>query len=154
MSLTLIVPAVEDRPEPTPVREPSSTLDVSDLSILREPFESPRRSSQALRPSARNPRRTAARPAAMVRELGGRTEAALRREVDRFFATRSGLSHADQAGRSRGPCRGSATNSSTTRAAPSARPRPSKTPPMPTPCSSWSATSSASPTRTTPTAPS
>ena len=32
----------------------------------------------------------------MVRELGGRTEAALRCELDRFFATRSGLSHADQ----------------------------------------------------------
>ena len=33
----------------------------------------------------------------MVRELGGRTEATLRRELDRFFATRSGLSHADRA---------------------------------------------------------
>jgi hypothetical protein len=93
MSLTLIVPAVEDRPEPTPVREPSSTLDVSDLSILREPFESLPAIVAAVRSEPPPHRRQAA---AMVRELGGRTEAALRRELDRFFATRSGLSHADQ----------------------------------------------------------
>jgi hypothetical protein len=93
MSLTLIVPAVEDRPEPTPVREPSSTLDVSDLSILREPFESLPAIVAAVRSEPPPHRRQAA---AMVRDLGGRTEAALRRELDRFFATRSGLSHADQ----------------------------------------------------------
>ena len=32
----------------------------------------------------------------MIRGLGGRTEAALRRELDRFFAARPDLSHADR----------------------------------------------------------
>jgi glutamyl-tRNA reductase len=35
--------------------------------------------------------------AALIRQLGGRTEAALRRELDRFFAARPDLSHADRA---------------------------------------------------------
>ena len=35
--------------------------------------------------------------AAMIRQLGGRTDAALRRELDRFFAARPGLSPADRA---------------------------------------------------------
>lgn len=96
MSLTLIVPAVEDRPEPTPVREPSSTLDVSDLSILREPFESLPAIVAGVVAVRSEPPPHRHQAAAMVRELGGRTEAALRRELDRFFATRSGLSHADQ----------------------------------------------------------
>ena len=96
MSLTLIVPAVEDRPEPTPVREPSSTLDVSDLSILREPFESLPAIVAGVAAVRSEPPPHRRQAAAMVRELGGRTEAALRRELDRFFATRSGLSHADQ----------------------------------------------------------
>ena len=33
----------------------------------------------------------------VIRQLGGRTDAALRRELDRFFAARPGLSHADRA---------------------------------------------------------
>jgi glutamyl-tRNA reductase len=33
----------------------------------------------------------------IIRRLGGRTDAALRRELDRFFAARPGLSHADRA---------------------------------------------------------
>ena len=32
----------------------------------------------------------------MIRGLGGRTESALRRELDRFFAARPDLSHADR----------------------------------------------------------
>ena len=53
----------------------------------------PRRSSQAARPSARHPRRTAA----LIRQLGGRTEAELRRELDRFFAAHPAWSDADRA---------------------------------------------------------
>jgi hypothetical protein len=37
------------------------------------------------------------RAAALIRQLGGRTEAALRRELDRFFAARPDLSDADRA---------------------------------------------------------
>ena len=34
--------------------------------------------------------------AAILRQIGGRTDAALRRELDRFLASRPGLSHADR----------------------------------------------------------
>ena len=37
------------------------------------------------------------RAAALIRQLRGRTDAALRRELGRFFATRPDLSHADRA---------------------------------------------------------
>ena len=96
MSLTLIVPAVEDRPEPTPVREPSSTLDVSDLSILRESFESLPAIVAGVAAVRSEPPPHRRQAAAMVRELGGRTEAELRRELDRFFAARPDLSDADR----------------------------------------------------------
>jgi glutamyl-tRNA reductase len=35
--------------------------------------------------------------AAVIRQIGGRAEVAMRRELDRFFTARPGLSHADRA---------------------------------------------------------
>jgi glutamyl-tRNA reductase len=37
------------------------------------------------------------RAAALIRQLGGRIDGALRRELDRFFSARPGLSHSDRA---------------------------------------------------------
>ncbi len=48
----------------------------------------------AVRPASRQHRR---RTAALIRQLGGRTEADLRRELDRFFAARPDLGDADRA---------------------------------------------------------
>ena len=96
MSLTLIVPAVEDRPEPSRSASLHRPFMSSDLSILREPFESLPTivaGVAAVRSESPPHRRQAA---ALIRELGGRTEAELRRELDRFFAARSDLSDADR----------------------------------------------------------
>ena len=94
--MRLIIPAVDGRPAPMPVDGPSSSHHQHELSTHREPPASTPTIVEggAAVGSASPPHRRQA--AAMVRELGGRTEAALRRELDRFFATRSGLSHADQ----------------------------------------------------------
>ena len=97
MSLTLIVAAVEDRPEPTPVREPSASHHQHEPSTRREPpacTPAIAAGGAAVRSTPLPHRRQAA---AMVRELGGSTEAALRRELDRFFAARPDLSDADRA---------------------------------------------------------
>jgi hypothetical protein len=94
MSTSLIAPAV-DHP-PVPFHEHSSVCDEHDASIHRGSTERTLASAEsgaAVR-SPSPPHRSAA--AAMIRGLGGRTESALRRELDRFFAARPDLSHADR----------------------------------------------------------
>ena len=94
--MRLIVPSIDHRPASRPVGEPSAPHHQHEPSTHREPSASTPtivEGGAAVRSEPPPHRRQAA---AMVRELGGRTEAALRRELDRFFATRSGLSHADQ----------------------------------------------------------
>jgi glutamyl-tRNA reductase len=76
MSNSLIAPVVDHRP--APFREPSA-IGVEGCAADR---------------AASPPHRSAA--AAMIRGLGGRTESALRRELDRFFAARPDLSPADR----------------------------------------------------------
>ena len=76
MSNSLIAPVVDHRP--APFREPSAIC-VDGGAADR---------------AASPPHRSAA--AAMIRGLGGRTESALRRELDRFFAARPDLSPADR----------------------------------------------------------
>jgi hypothetical protein len=76
MSLGLILPAFDHRPTTTAMDEPAASL------------------AEPGRPASAPPRR---RAAALIRQLGGRTEATLRRELDRFFAARPELSHADRA---------------------------------------------------------
>ena len=94
MSTSLIAPVV-DHPR-APFREPSPVCDEHDVSIHRGPTERARASveSGAAVRSPSPPHRSAA--ATMIRGLGGRTESALRRELDRFFAARPDLSHADR----------------------------------------------------------
>jgi hypothetical protein len=97
MSLSLIVTAVDHRTASTPVREASASLLQDDLSIHCEPPASPPtivEGGAAVR-SASPPH--CRRAAAMIRQLSGRTEAVLRRELDRFFAGRPDLSRADRA---------------------------------------------------------
>jgi hypothetical protein len=95
MSMILIAPTVDHRP--VPVCEPSASLEEHDLSVNREPPECTRATveGRAAVRSASPPHRRYA--ADMIRRLGGRTEATLRRELDRFVASRPGLSHADRA---------------------------------------------------------
>ena len=95
MSMSMINPAV-DHP-PAPVREPSACLLEHELSINGERRESTRATVEndaAVCSASLAHRRQAA---AMIRGLGGRTETALRRELERFFAARSDLSHEDRA---------------------------------------------------------
>jgi Glutamyl-tRNAGlu reductase, dimerisation domain len=95
MSMILIAPPVDHRP--APVCEPSASLEEHDLSLHLEQPECTRATvegSAAVR-SAPPPHRRYA--ADMIRRLGGSTEATLRREVDRFLASRPGLSPADRA---------------------------------------------------------
>jgi hypothetical protein len=94
MSTSLIAPAV-DHPR-APFRVHSPVCDEHDVSIHRGPTERTRASveSGAAVRSPSPPHRSAA--ATMIRGLGGRTESALRRELDRFFAARPDLSHADR----------------------------------------------------------
>jgi hypothetical protein len=94
MSTSLIAAAVDL--SPTHFREHSRVYDEHDIAIHRwlidstgpivEPGEAARSRSPIHRSAA----------AAMLRELGGRTESALRRELDRFFSARQDLSHADR----------------------------------------------------------
>jgi Glutamyl-tRNAGlu reductase, dimerisation domain len=94
MSTSLIAPIVDHRP--APFRERSAVCDENDVSIHRGPTERTRASveSGAAVRSPSPPHRSDA--AAMIRGLGGRTESALRRELDRFFVARPDLSHADR----------------------------------------------------------
>jgi glutamyl-tRNA reductase len=95
MSTGLIMPAVDHRPAPGD--ELAASLDEHGRSGRPEPPRSPSApiaGGAAVRPASSPYRRHAA---ARIRQLGGRTEAALRRELDRFFAARPGLSQADRA---------------------------------------------------------
>jgi hypothetical protein len=97
MSMSLIAPAADQRSAPRLVRVPSASPDQHHLPIDREPPESTPaivEGGDSGRPAPSPHRRHAA---AMIRQLGGRTEATLRRELDRFFAARPNLSHADRA---------------------------------------------------------
>ena len=76
MSTSLIAPVVDHRP--APFREPSA-IGVEGGAADR---------------AASPPHRSAA--AAMIRGLGGRTESALRRELDRFFASRPESNQSDR----------------------------------------------------------
>jgi glutamyl-tRNA reductase len=105
MSMGLIVPAVDHRPPPTAVDEPAASLVEPGRSGRREPPRSPAApiaGGAAVRPASAPHRHHAA---ALIRQLGGRTEAALRRELDRFFAARPDLGHADRAAIARGMSR-------------------------------------------------
>ncbi len=96
MSLNLALPAVEDCPVPTPAEEPSDPFDEHGRSHRPEPpgsTSAPVAAGAAVG-HAHSGRRHAA---AMIRQLSGRTGAALRRELDRFFASRPDLSRADRA---------------------------------------------------------
>jgi hypothetical protein len=94
MSTSLIAPDVDHRP--APLHEHSYVCDEHEIAIhpgpigstdpIVEAAEAPRSPSPPYRSAA----------AAMIRGLGGRTESALRRELDRFFAARPDLSHADR----------------------------------------------------------
>jgi glutamyl-tRNA reductase len=64
---------------------------MSTSTILRPGEPEARQESTGPPPATRD------HAAAMIRQIGGRTEAAMRRELDRFFAARPGLSHADRA---------------------------------------------------------
>jgi glutamyl-tRNA reductase len=81
-----LFPGVEpaaSRPEPglaTPDQPPASVP-----AIVDQVADVPRGAA---------PRR---RAAALIRQLGGRIDGALRRELDRFFSARPGLSHSDRA---------------------------------------------------------
>jgi hypothetical protein len=94
MSTSLIAQVVDHRP--APFREPSVVFEERDVSIHREPPEGTGalvEGGAADRAASPPHRRDAA---ATIRGLGGRTDSALRRELDRFFAARSDLSHADR----------------------------------------------------------
>jgi hypothetical protein len=94
MSTSLIAPGV-DHPR-APFHELSPVCDEHDIAIHRgpiestgpivEPGEAPRSPSPLYRSAA----------AAMIRGLGGRTESALRRELDRFFAAHPDLCQSDR----------------------------------------------------------
>jgi hypothetical protein len=90
MNTATIGPALEQPPVPSPVRQATSRNGPGLLPHL-DRGTGDRSSSQSHR----------RRAAALIRQLGGRTDAALRRELDRFFAARSGLTHADRAAISR-----------------------------------------------------
>jgi glutamyl-tRNA reductase len=82
---------------PAPVCEPSASLLEQERSIRRARPESsgPTVEDDAAAYSASPPHRRHA--ADMIRGLGGRSAVTLRRELDRFFAARPGLSHGDKA---------------------------------------------------------
>jgi Glutamyl-tRNAGlu reductase, dimerisation domain len=94
MSTSLIAPVV-DFPR-APFREYSPVCDEHNIAIHRGPTEStgPIVEPGEVARSTSPIHRSAA--AAMLRELGGRTESALRRELDRFFSARPDLSPADR----------------------------------------------------------
>jgi hypothetical protein len=97
MSMIRNLPAVDHRPASTPVGEPSASHQQHKPSSHRAPTASaPAIVEGAAGRSAAPPHRRRA-AAALIRQLGGRTEAELRRELDRFFAARPGLSDADRA---------------------------------------------------------
>jgi glutamyl-tRNA reductase len=79
MNIGRIVPAVDDRRAATPAGEPAPALYEHDRPV---------------RPASVSHRRHAA---ALIRQLGGCTDAAVRRELDRLFAARPDLSVADRA---------------------------------------------------------
>jgi glutamyl-tRNA reductase len=78
MSMGPIVPAVDLLRAPTPADEPASALD--EHSRSGRPASAPHRHHAA----------------ALIRQIGGRTEAALRRELGRLFAARPDLSLEDR----------------------------------------------------------
>ena len=95
MNMSVTNPAV-DHPL-APVRDPLASLVEHDRSIHREvPVSTGTIVEDGAAVCSASP---AHRPyvAAIIRRLSGRTEIALRRELDRFFAARSDLSHADRA---------------------------------------------------------
>ena len=132
MNIGRIVPAVDHRRAATPAGEPAPALYEHDRPV---------------RPASVSHRRHAA---ALIRQLGGRTDAAVRRELDRLFAARPDLSVADRAAIARA-VGGSATSSSTTRGAHSAPPRPPRIRWARIPCSTPYGASSGWPTPRTPT---
>ena len=95
MIMNLTNPAV-DHPL-APVRDPLASLVEHNPSIHREvPVSNGTIVEDSAAVCSASP---AHRPyvAAIIRRLSGRTEIALRRELDRFFAGRPDLSHADRA---------------------------------------------------------
>jgi len=94
--MRLIVPSIDHRPASKLVGEPSAPHPQHEPSTHREPPASTPtivEGGAAVR-SASPPHRR--RAAALIRQLGGRTEAELRRELDRFFTARPDLSDADR----------------------------------------------------------
>jgi glutamyl-tRNA reductase len=81
MSPGLISPPIDHRPPPTAVDGLAASL-------------APVAGDASARPAAAPHRR---RAAALIRQLRGRTDTALRRELDRFFAARPDLGRADRA---------------------------------------------------------
>jgi glutamyl-tRNA reductase len=79
MNIGRIVPAVDHRRAATPAGEPAPAFYEHDRPV---------------RPASVSHRRHGA---ALIRQLGGRTDAAVRRELDRLFAARPDLSVADRA---------------------------------------------------------
>ena len=79
MNIGRIVPAVDHRRTATPAGEPAPPLYEHDRPV---------------HPASVSHRRHAA---ALIRQLGGCTDAAVRRELDRLFAARPDLSVADRA---------------------------------------------------------
>lgn len=96
MSTGPIMPAVDHRPAPAPGDESPASLDGHGRSDRPEPPRclSPLGGGAAARPASSPHRHHAA---ALIRQLGGRTDAALRRELDRYFGARPDLSPADRA---------------------------------------------------------
>jgi hypothetical protein len=97
MDASAIAPTVDHSRASTPVRQPSGSLDERDPTLAREQQESTpviAVGCAAVRRSL-SPHRSHAADA--IRQIGQRTEAALRRELDRFFAARPDLSRADKA---------------------------------------------------------
>jgi hypothetical protein len=96
MSMSLIVPAADHRPGPTLIREPSAPLDGHDPSMRRDPPGGPPAIVEVGADDGPGSPPNRRHAAAMIRQLGSRSEVALRRELNRFFAARPGLSPAER----------------------------------------------------------
>ena len=86
MSTGPIIPSLEQRLSPSPVCEPAALNQPG----LGRPLDGATADRSLWQSHCR-------RAAGLIRQLGGRTDVALRRELDRFFAARPELSHADRA---------------------------------------------------------
>ncbi len=97
MSRNPIIQAGDRRLSPTPFFEAPAFPEDHHPAIRADPTERiplTTEGGDAVGPPSPTHRLHAA---AMIRQLGGRTEATLRRELDRFFAARPDLSHSDRA---------------------------------------------------------